>query len=107
MVKNVNSRVFHGAMLGICLFLFLMAIISLGCFATEHDKIRKSHRKDHPNSNDQHQCILFTDPSGKDEILLSDGKTCVLVIWGETAISLVALLLGALFLIKATTGLKA
>lgn len=77
-----------------------MAIISLGCFASEHDKIRRSLRKDYPNSDDQHYCILFTDPSGEDKILLSDGKTCVLAIWGETAISLVALLLGALFLIK-------
>lgn len=107
MAKNVKSRVFHGAMLGICLFLCLMAIISLGCFATEHNKIRKSHRKDHPDSNDHHYCILFTDSRAKNEILLSDGKSCVLVIWGETTIALVALGLGALFLIKAVISLKA
>lgn len=110
--KNSKSRIFHGAMVGVCLLLCLVAIISTGSFAAEHNRIRKYYRDHHPDSDDNY-CILFTDYTGRKDhdtghriVDLSGGKTCVLAIWGETAISVVSLILGVEFLVKAIIGVN-
>lgn len=108
-MKNSKSRIFHGAMVGVCLFLCLMTIISLGSFAAEHNKIRKYSLDDNPYSDDY--CILFTHYTGEEKndrrlVKLSGGKSCVLAIWGEAGICVASLILGVEFLVKAIIGVK-
>lgn len=108
--KNSKSRIFHGAMLGVCLFLCLVTMISSASFAAEHNKIRKYSRDHDPDSDDY--CILFTESTGETDseghliVDLSGGKTCVFAIWGEAAISVVSLILAVMFLVKAIIGVS-
>lgn len=95
-------------MLSVCLLLCLLAVISFGSFTAKHNEIRKYYRK--ANYKDNNYCILFTEYTGRHEkghrlVELSGGKTCVLAIWGEAAISAVSLAFAVLLLVKAIIGI--
>ena len=106
MVKSAGSRFFHGAMVVPCAILCLLAIISFGSFATEHDKIRKAVQKNE-GLIDPHYCILFIDAVGDDTVKLSEDHTCVFAIWGEVAVCFLAIVLGVFFTVKAVIGVHA
>lgn len=103
MVKNTGSRVFHFSMVVACAIICLVAIISFGSFATEHQEIRRKY-----DGRDKH-CILFTDSAGKNTstALLSDGQSCMFAIWGEVSVCFLALILGVMFVVKALIGANA
>ena len=97
MVKNTGSRVFHVFMVVACAIVCLLAIISFGSFANEHQKIRRTY-----HGHDNH-CILFSDSAGKNTstILLSNSRPCMFAIWGEVSVFFLALILGVMFTVKA------
>ena len=114
MAKKPGSRVFHGVMVVPCAVLCLVAVISFGTFASTHNEIGKKTDK----AEDEYpllrwnRCILFAttgkDPdTGEKQIFLSDGRACVVAIWGEVFVALFALLLGVAFSFKAAIGVNA
>ena len=105
MVKNAGSRVFHGIMVVPCALLCLLAVISFSSFAYQHDKIRdEMHNAWKDTGVTPRYCILFTEHAVGKNVTLSDDHTCVFAIWGEVALSFIALLLGMLFIVKAIIG---
>ena len=116
MAKNTAAghRVFHGVMVVPCAILCFVAIISFGTFASTHNEIGKKTDK----AEDEYplirwnRCILFATTgvdlnSKKNSVFLSDGRACVLAIWGEVFVALLALLLGSVFGVKAAIGVNA
>ena len=108
MVKHAGSRVFHGVMVVPCAVLCLVAIISFGTFASKHNEIGKKLDKAEQKYPDVHsnRCILFA-TTKYNSVFLSGGRACVVAIWSEVFVALLALLLGVVFSVKVAIGVNA